>query len=109
MDSGTRRRCNGGTMGAIRLLLIASIGVAGGCGLLDVKEQQDKLRAACTIKGTARTLQDGDRAVVVVLLHRGDAKAEAAGNWRAVSHFVLEHAGKFVFSVNGATGTYTVG
>jgi pimeloyl-ACP methyl ester carboxylesterase len=96
-------------MGAIRLLLIASIGVTSGCVFLDVKEQQEKMRAACTIKGTARSMQDGDRAVVVVLLHRGDTKAEAAGNWHAVSHFVLEHAGKFVFSVNGATGTYTVG
>src|SRR3954470_6278798 len=99
----------GGQVGAIRLLFVALMGVAGGCGLLDVRQQQDKLGVACTLKGTARSLQEGDRAVVVVLLRRGGGQGEGGGRWQTVSHFVLERAGKFVFTVSEGTGTYTIG
>jgi pimeloyl-ACP methyl ester carboxylesterase len=96
-------------MGAIRLLLIAWAGLAAGCVFLDVKEQQEKLHAACTIKGTARSMVAGDRAVVVVLLRRGEGKAGASGDWQLASHFVLEQAGKFAFTVADGKGTYTLG
>ena len=76
---------------------------------LDVKQQQEKLQAACTIKGTARSLQSGDRAIVVLLLRRNEAgEKKAAGAWEVASQFVLERAGRFVFSVSSGRGTYTV-
>src|SRR5262245_40130546 len=92
-----------------RLLVLGLAGVLAGCGLLDVKEQQAKLQAACTIKGTARSLQSGDRAVVVVLLRRHEAGEKLPGTWDVASHFILERAGRFAFSVGSGKGTYTVG
>jgi pimeloyl-ACP methyl ester carboxylesterase len=92
-----------------RLLVLGLAGVLAGCGLLDVKEQQAKLQAACTIKGTARSLQSGDRAVVVVLLRRHEAGEKLPGTWEIASHFILERAGRFAFSVGSGKGTYTVG
>src|SRR5262245_63872379 len=92
-----------------RLLVLGLAGVLAGCGLLDVKEQQAKLQAACTIKGTARSLQSGDRAVVVVLLRRHEAQEKLPGTWEIASHFILERAGRFAFSVNGGKGTFSVG
>ena len=95
--------------GMKRLLVLVLAGVLAGCMFLDVKKQQEKLGAACTIKGTARSLQSPDRAVVALLL-RGKVPGEKAdGNWDIASHFVLEHAGRFVFTVRDGTGTYTVG
>ena len=76
---------------------------------LDVKEQQEKLQEACTIKGTARSLQSGDRAIVVLLLRRNEAgEKKVAGTWEVASHFVLERAGRFIFTVAAGSGTYTV-
>ena len=89
------------------LLFLA--GLVPGCMFLDVKEQQQKLQAACTIKGTARSMQEGDRAIVVVLLRRSEGERSASGAWEIVSHFVMESAGRFVFTVSGGQGTYTVG
>jgi len=96
-------------MGMTRLLLMMLSGVLAGCMFLDVKEQQEKLQETCSIRGTARSLQDGDRAIVVVLLRRHEAGEKLSGTWEIVSHFVLEHAGRFAFSVSGGKGTYAVG
>ena len=93
----------------MRLLILGLAGVLAGCMLLDVKEQQAKLQAACTIKGTARSLQGDDRAIVVVLLRRHEAAEKLAGTWEIVSHFVLERAGRFAFSVKDGKGTFSVG
>jgi pimeloyl-ACP methyl ester carboxylesterase len=93
----------------MRLLLFALAGALAGCMFLDVKEQQEKLQEACAIKGTARSLQDGDRAIVVVLLRRHEAEEKLPGTWEIVSHFVLERAGRFAFSVSGGKGSYSVG
>ena len=76
---------------------------------LDVKEQQEKLGAACTIKGTARSLASPDRSVVALLLKRKEAGDKVAGTWEITSNFVLEHAGRFIFTVRDGKGTYTVG
>lgn len=92
-----------------RLLVLGLAGLLAACGLLDVKEQQAKLQAACTIKGTARSLQSGDRAVVVVLLRRHEAGEKLPGTWEIASHFILERAGRFAFSVGSGKGTFTVG
>jgi len=96
-------------MGRNVLLLLALAGMLAGCMFLDVKEQQEKLHAACTIKGTARSLQAGDRAIVVVLLRRKEGKTGVSGTWEIASHFVLERAGRFIFTVSAGQGTYTVG
>lgn len=96
-------------MRVTRLLLLALSGVLAGCMFLDVKEQQEKLGAACTIKGTARSMQSSDRAVVAVLLRRKEPGEKVSGTWEIVSHFVLERAGRFVFTVREGKGTYTVG
>jgi pimeloyl-ACP methyl ester carboxylesterase len=92
-----------------RSLLVVLAGVLAGCMFLDVKKQQEKLGAACTIKGTARSMQSSDRAVVAVLLRRKEPGEKVAGTWQITSHFVMEHAGRFVFTVREGTGTYTVG
>ena len=76
---------------------------------LDVKEQQEKLQQACTIKGTARSLQSAERAIVVVLLRRKEGAEKTPGAWEVASHFVLERAGRFIFTVAAGSGTYTVG
>jgi len=90
-------------------LILAVVGTVAGCVFLDARQQQEKLQEACIIKGTARSLQGGDRAIVVVLLRRHEAGEQLAGTWEIVSHFVLEHAGRFAFRVTGGKGTYTVG
>ncbi len=96
-------------MGLPRVLLLTAVGALASCMFLDAKEQQEKLHAACTIKGTARSVQSPDRSVVAVLLRRKDASEKVAGTWEVVSHFVLERAGRFVFTVREGTGTYSVG
>ncbi len=91
------------------LLLLALAAGLHGCVFLDVKEQQDKLQAACTIKGTARSLQQGSRAIVVVLLRRAEGEGKLAAGWEIASQFVMEDAGRFKFGVSGGKGVYTVG
>ena len=76
---------------------------------LDVKEQQERLNTACVIKGTARSVASPDRPVVAVLLRRKETGEKVAGTWEITNHFVLEHAGRFVFTVREGKGTYTVG
>src|SRR5258707_14796489 len=93
-------------MGRNVLLLLALAGMLAGCMFLDVKEQQEKLHAACTIKGTARSLQAGDRAIVVVLLRRKEGTTGVSGTWEIASHFVLERAGRFIFTVSGGGGGF---
>jgi pimeloyl-ACP methyl ester carboxylesterase len=92
-----------------RVFLLGAVGALASCMFLDVKEQQEKLHAACTIKGTARSMQASDRAIVAVLLRRKEPSEKVAGTWQIVSHFVLERAGRFVFTVPDGKGTYTVG
>src|SRR5213075_1794949 len=99
----------GGRMGIFRQLLLVMAAIGSGCMFLDVKEQQERLQEACSIKGTARSLQDGDRAIVVVLRRRHEAGEKLPGTWEIVCHFVLERAGRFAFSVSAGKGTYAVG
>src|SRR5690349_19816061 len=94
--------------GAVALALVLAAAVPG-CVFLDVKEQQEKLQAACIIKGTARSLQEGNRTLVVVLLRRSAGEGAIAGGWNPASQFVIEDAGRFKFGVPGGKGVYTVG
>src|SRR5258707_8840528 len=94
-------------MGRNVLLLLALAGMLAGCMFLDVKEQQEKLHAACTIKGTARSLQAGDRAIVVVLLRRKEGTTGVSGTLEIASHFLLERARRLLFTVSGGAGGYT--
>jgi pimeloyl-ACP methyl ester carboxylesterase len=89
-------------MRAAGLLVLAMIGLYG-CMLLDVKEQQQKLHAACTVKGTARSAHSADRPVVVLLLRQAGDTAK----WQIASHFVLEHDGRFVFTIADGAGKYS--
>ena len=91
------------------LLLVVLAAAVPGCMFLDVKQQQEKLQAACTIKGTARSAQEGNRTLVVVLLRRAEGEGKLAGGWDFVSQFVIEDAGRFKFGVPGGKGVYTVG
>src|SRR5262245_21141566 len=93
----------------IRLLLLVTFASLAGCMFLDVKEQQEKLSVACTIKGTARSVVSADRPVVAVLLRSRQPGEQTYGSWQVVSNFVLEHAGRFVFTVPSGEGSYTVG
>ena len=92
-----------------RLLVFVCAGVLGGCMFLEVKEQQQKMQAACTIKGTVRSMRSPDRSVVAVLLRRKEAGERVAGTWEIASHFVLERAGRFIFTVPSGQGTFTIG
>jgi pimeloyl-ACP methyl ester carboxylesterase len=92
------------SLSARTLVALALAGALAGCVFLDVKEQQKKLQAACTIKGTARSVHEDPRPLVVLLLRRGDDPAK----WEIASHFVMERDGRFVFKVNGGKGSYTV-
>jgi len=91
---------------AVGLALAAAV---QGCVFLDVKQQQEKLQAACTIKGTARSAQEGRRAIVVVLLRRNEGESKLPGGWDFASQFVIEDAGRFKFGVSRGAGVYTVG
>jgi len=96
-------------MGLVRGIMIGAVGVLAGCMFLELKEQQEKLHASCTIKGTVRSLQSPDRSVVAVLLRRHEPGEKNVGTWEVVSHFVREVAGRFIFTVPAGQGTYTVG
>jgi pimeloyl-ACP methyl ester carboxylesterase len=73
---------------------------AGGCMLLDARQQQQEIDAYCQISGSVSAERKDPGTIVVVLLRQGD------GAWQPVDHFVLEQAGKWAF-VAGA-GRYAL-
>lgn len=84
----------------IHMLLLAVVAAAlSGCVFLDVKRQQQKLGAFCELSGTVASERGRDTPLVVVLV-RKDAAGDNPENWSVFDHFVLERAGRWVFSAN---------
>ena len=99
----TRKR----RMFALRTTAVLLAGVlATGCMVFDVKEQQAKLDAVCTLNGTASATRAQAQSIVVVLLRRRTAVVSETADWQIVDHFILEQPGAWVF-VTGA-GEYRV-
>jgi pimeloyl-ACP methyl ester carboxylesterase len=83
----------------------------GGCVMLDignVPQQQRKIDSACRIDGSVRTeaQRDDPRSIVVVLARLTGADAQRRDSWQVADHFVLEQAGRWVFSAGA--GTYGI-
>ena len=70
--------------------------LAAGCVFLDVRKQQEKLDAACEVRGSVRA-EDGEHAMVVVLARR------AGERWQIADHFVLEQPGRWTFAFGAGT------
>ncbi len=80
-----------------RFLLIGVAAVAiSGCVLLDVKRQQQKLSAFCTVSGTVVSEESEDKPLVVVLVRR-DGPGEKIEHWSVFDHYVLERGGRWMF------------
>ena len=85
-------------MGAIALLLLT------GCVFRDVREQQAKMDVFCLIGGSVTTEQESTRPIVVGLMRHAGGAIEEVRNWSLADHFVLETAGRWVFTAS--PGTY---
>jgi len=86
-------------MGSALLLL-------NGCIFKEVKEQQKKLDALCTLQGQVRTEKPGQKPLVVVLMRLPGGRGDARANWELSDHYVLEGAGHWIFHI--APGTYAL-
>jgi uncharacterized alpha/beta hydrolase family protein len=80
------------------ILLAAAL---GGCGMLAVKEQQQKLDAFCRIGGVVDA-ERREAAPIVVVLAR-----PAGDSWQLADHFVLEGPGQWL--LGASAGSYGVG
>ncbi len=77
-----------------------------GCVFKEVKEQQKKLDALCSLQGQVRTGKPSQKPLVVVLMRLPGGRGDARANWELADHYVLEGAGRWFFHV--ATGTYAL-
>jgi pimeloyl-ACP methyl ester carboxylesterase len=77
-----------------------------GCIFKEVKEQQKKLDAHCTLQGQVRAEKPGKNPLVVVLVRLPDGRGDARANWELADHYVLEGAGRWIF--RAAPGTYAL-
>jgi pimeloyl-ACP methyl ester carboxylesterase len=89
-------------------VLAASSMVAGGCMLLDVREQQARLDAVCLLSGTVSSTRKQPHPIVVVLFRQVQVEGEgtAPAHWSVVDHFVLERPGRWGFGTG--PGRYAV-
>lgn len=94
-------------------LLSAGLGSLAlcGCVMLDIgniPQQQKKIDSACRIEGSVRAESEGgdSRSLVVVLARLTGADPERRDAWQVADHFVLEQAGRWVFTAGA--GTYGV-
>ena len=70
-----------------------------GCGMFAVKEQQQKIDAACRIGGRVDAERKADAPIIVALLRK------AGDKWQLADHFVLEGPGPWIFGASpGAYG-----
>jgi pimeloyl-ACP methyl ester carboxylesterase len=79
------------------LSAIALVIGLGGCGMLAVKEQQQKLDAFCRIGGNVEgERRDASHFVVVLARKSGDS-------WQVADHFVREGPGAWLFAASAGT------
>jgi len=85
---------------SIRFPLLGLVAVIlGGCVFFDVKEQQEKLGAFCSLSGTVAS-EGADDTPLVVILVRKEGHGDQLEDWSVFDHFVLERSGRWVFGVN---------
>jgi len=98
------------TRRSARLLMTAMLGCAlllSGCVFQEVKEQQQKLDAVCTLQGQVRAEKPGKHPLVVVLARLPPGPKATRAKWQLADHYVLEGAGRWIFLVS--PGTYGLG
>jgi pimeloyl-ACP methyl ester carboxylesterase len=78
--------------------------ILNGCIFKEVKDQQKKLDALCTLQGQVRTEKPGRHPLVVVLVRLPGKNADAHTKSELADHFVLEEAGRWFFLTS--PGTY---
>lgn len=82
------------------LAVLLAIALLQACMFRDVKEQQAKIAAYCTLEGGVDAERPA-RAPMVVLLFRQDGAGPAnRATWELSDHFVLEGAGRWQFRVS---------
>jgi len=77
-----------------------------GCIFTEVKEQQKKLDAHCTLQGQVRTERPSQKPLVVVLVRLPGGRGDARANWKLADHYVLEGPGRWYFHM--VPGTYAL-
>ena len=98
--------------GTARLIATGLLGfMLCGCVMLDlsnVPQQQSKIDSACRIDGSVRSATSGaePHPIVVVLARLTGNDLERRDSWQIADHFVLEQAGRWMFSAG--TGTYGI-
>ncbi|MCQ8102578.1 alpha/beta hydrolase [Methylomonas sp. SURF-2] len=88
-------------------MLLLSVGVLSGCGLLAVQEQHEKIARYCQIYGTVKPEVDDGKKIIVVLFKVTAPDLKNPVNWSVFDHFVNDGHGKWFFST--APGEYLVG
>jgi pimeloyl-ACP methyl ester carboxylesterase len=86
--------------------LACALLLLNGCLFKEVKEQQKKLDALCTLQGQVRTEKPSQKPLVVVLVRLPGGRGDARANWELSDHYVLEGAGRWIFHM--APGTYAL-
>lgn len=106
IDSGLVKTMRDGLlMPAVAALAFALL-LLNGCIFKEVKEQQKKLDAHCTLQGQVRTEKPGKNPLVVVLVRLPGGRGDARIHWELSDHYVLEGAGRWIF--RAAPGTYAL-
>jgi pimeloyl-ACP methyl ester carboxylesterase len=86
-------------------LFLATL-IIGGCAFKEVREQQQKMDALCTLQGQVRAEAPDNNPLVVVLVRKSAVQGDPARGWYLVDHYVLEGAGRWIFRVT--PGTYAL-
>ena len=73
--------------------LVSALLLLNGCIFKEVKEQQKKLDAHCTLQGQVRAGKPGKNPLVVVLVRLPGGRGEPRANRELADHYVLEGAG----------------
>src|SRR5690349_22894237 len=82
---------------------IAAMLTFSGCIFKEVREQQAKADAFCTLSGTVATARASERPLIVGLARHAGGDMNAVQNWTLADHFVLEEAGRWVFRASPST------
>ena len=87
----------------IPILLVAVSYLLTGCDLLAFKEQKQKMKAFCLVRGSVKLETPGDGDLVVILFRHKGGPLEQKSNWSLVDHFLLEQPGPWVFAARSGT------
>ena len=71
--------------------------VLSGCAFQEVKIQQEKLSAFCSISGDVKTAYKSENPLVVLLGRKVGSDPEKRESWEIFDHYVLERGGRWIF------------